>query len=75
VDIGTGIALASAVVPVVAILNRMLPAAGAMNGKRFSIDLCKEKHNSVDEQIVEIKRDIEKLEEKVLNICRHTPLH
>jgi len=70
-DIGTGIAIASAVVPVVAILNRLLPP-NSTGKKCFSYDLCKEKHNNIDEQVEEIKKDIDRIEESIRKLCRCT---
>jgi len=71
VDIGTGIALAAAIVPAIALLNRLLPP-NPTDKKHFSFDLCKEKHDTLDEQIAEIKGDIDRLEESVKKLCRCT---
>jgi len=70
-DIGTGIALAAAVVPAVALLNRLLPPKTS-TGKCFSFDLCKEKHDTLNEQIAEIKRDINRVEESIRKLCQCT---
>jgi len=70
-DIGTGIALAAAVVPAVALLNRLLPSKTS-TGKCFSYDLCMEKHDTLDGQVAEIKKDIDSLEESVRKLCRCT---
>jgi len=71
-DIGTGIAIASAVVPIVAILNRLIPPHGTPVSERFSSELCKQIHENIEEQIDDIKKDIDQIEESIKKICRCT---